>query len=114
MNNHQELDHRIEDCIDVMKKDKPAGAYETCRQLTQHFRELIVHRDQDRFRKYLASVTGLYDRVTCNSIRLAIDNILIYRIGDVIMLQPDRKAWVDMLPAAFRKKMCQQIFASGI
>jgi hypothetical protein len=108
------IDEQISECLKILKTDKPDNAYEICRKLSRFVKALIVQRDVSKFKKWLAAINDLHHKAHCFNVRIGIENVFIYKIGDVIALQKDRKLWTDILPKTLRRKMFEQFFASSI
>lgn len=108
------IDEQIKECLKILKTDKPDNAYEICRKLSRFIKDLIVQGDVSKFKKWLTAINNLHSKARCFNVRMGIENVFIYKIGDVIALQKDRKLWTDILPKTLKRKMFEQFFASSI
>jgi hypothetical protein len=109
------INHQIEDSILNLKQNpESADVYYLSKKLADCARELIHKNQMTCFKRCLRSVSSLYDYSKSNKVRLAIENVFVYRIADVIMLQKNRKFWMNLLPVKLKEIMYNQVFAIGI
>jgi hypothetical protein len=108
------IQQEIDGYIDIIKEDQPQKAYETCARLSDCTKQLIDNRDKDVFAKCLSTLNNVYAQVRCSTVKQAIENVFLYKLSDVIMLRPDRRDWMHLLPESLKDKIYQQLYASGI
>ena len=115
MKSNNIIDRKVEQTIlSLQRNPESPEVFKLSKKLAEWLNELIHKNQMACFKRCTKSVLSLYQYTTSNKVKLAIENVFIYKLCDTIMLQKDRGLWMGVLPARLKEIACRQVFASGI
>ena len=111
----ESINEQIEQQLQMLEsEDQEIKPYQICNNLAKYTEQIIDCEDTTAFKSCLQRMSHLYKRCKPNAIRVAIENVFIYSISTKIMLCPNRRELLDLLPQSFKQIITGQMTAAGI
>jgi hypothetical protein len=100
-------------CVAQLREDNK-HPYDICKGLSDDADVLIRTGQEEAFRRFLTELEELHANCSNETVRTAIENVLLFHIGNLILIAPDPRKLFDCVPTQLRKILNNQIYHSGI
>lgn len=89
-------------------------SFQACARIANLITGYLERNEAEAAHNSLKVVADTYNRTDCPLTKLAIENVLLYRLASFISLSRRRQAWTSLMPRQFRDMMMQHLVPFGI
>lgn len=89
-------------------------SFQACARIANLISGYLERNEAEAAHDSLKLLADTYNRTDCPLTKLAIENVLLYRLANFISLSNRRQAWTSLMPRQFRDMMMNHLVPFGI